>query len=97
MHALLFYSEEDINIIESSLYFLNAVSTEVPKEHDEVSFVKNVIKLVLYALSRKSFSQTIRSKVISNLEKFLLRISHRIFQSREFSVNIQPMQNEIKV
>ena len=90
------YSQEDIDILKSSVCFLNAV-TKVPKEKDEDFFV-NVIKLVLCAMSKKSIPQGIESKVISNLGMFLHHISHRIFQNKEFSVlNQKPMQNEIKV
>ena len=88
-------SEEDIDIIKASLCFLNTV-LRPPKERDEDFFV-NVVKLVLYALSRKSFPQEIRNRVISNLENFLYHISHRIFQSKEFSLNKKPMQHEIQV
>ena len=96
MYISLFCSEEDVDIIKSSLCLLNAV-LKVPKEHDEDFFV-DVMKLVLYALSRKSFPQEIRNRVISNLENFLYHLSHRIFQSKEFSaLNKKPMQHEIQV
>ena len=88
-------SEEDVDIIKASLCFLNAV-LKVSKERDEDFFV-NVVTLVLHALSRKSFPQEIRNKVISDLENFLYNISHWIFQSKEFSLNKKPMQHEIQV
>ena len=91
-----YYSEEDIDIIKASLCFLNTV-LKVPKESDE-DFFANVVKLVLYAWSRKSFPQEIRNKVISNLENFLYQISHRILQSKAFAVlNKKLMQQEIQV
>ena len=68
-----------------------------PKECDE-DFLTNVIKLVLYALSRNSFPQDITKKVISSLENFLYQISHRISHSKEFSaLNKGPMKLEIQV
>ena len=96
IHVVLFYREDDTDIIKSSLYFLNTVLSKA-KEYDEDFFV-NVIKLVLCALSRKSFSQEIKNKVTSNLEEFLCQISHRIFRNKEFSaLNRQPMQSEVQV
>ena len=77
------------------MFFINSVLRT--KECDEDFFV-NVIKLLLYALSRNSFAQDIRNKVASSLEKFLFEISHRIFRSREFAfLNKKPMQTEIQV
>ena len=96
MHLVLFCSEEDVNIIKSSLRFLNAVS-KVPNERDEDFFV-NVIRLVLCGLSRQSFEQDIKSKVIVSLESFLYHISLRINVSKEFNAfNKKLMQSEIKV
>ena len=94
MHILLFCSEEDNDIIESSLHLLNVVLKIVSKEQDEIF---NVVKLVLYALSRKSFPETTKQKVINSLESFLCSVSQEIFHSREFSINTQPMQDEIQV
>ena len=96
MYALLICSEEDINIVKVSLCFLNAVS-KVPKERDEDFFV-NVIKLVLYAISRISCPQHIKNKVINDLEVFVHHMSHRIFQNKVFSaLNQKPMRYEIQV
>ena len=68
-----------------------------PKECDE-DFLTNMIKLVLYALSRNSFPQDITKKVISSLENFLYQISHWISHSKEFSaLNKEPMKLEIQV
>ena len=90
------YSQEDIDILKSSVCFLNAVS-KVPKEKDEDFFV-NVINLVLCAMSKKSIPQEIENNVIGSLEMFLHHISHRIFQNKQFSaLNQKPMQDEIKV
>ena len=89
------YSEEDIAIIKASFCFLNAIK-RISTERDEDFFV-NAIKLVLCALSRKSFSIDVIKKVTGNLENFLNHISHQLFQSREFSINKKPMQQEIQV
>ena len=69
---------------------------KVSKEGDEAFYV-NVIKLILYALSRKSFPQDVKSKVIENLESFLYHISHQLFHSKEFSRNKKIIQQEIQV
>ena len=69
---------------------------KVSKERDEAFFV-NVIKLVLYGLSRKSFPEDVKSKVIGNLESFLHHISHQLFQSKKFSTNKKFIQLEIQV
>ena len=98
MHVIKFFcSEEDINIMKSSLSFLHAVSKK-SKKIDEEFFV-NVIKLVLSALSRKLFSQDqIKNQVSSSLEDYLYHFSHQMFQSKQFSVlNKRLMTPEIEV
>ena len=94
MHNNIPYSEEDIDIVKNTLFFIHSVLRT--KECDELFFV-NVIKLLLCALSRKPFAQDIQNKVSITLENFLYEISCRLFKSREFSVNISHMQREIKV
>ena len=97
MLLIRFCSEEDINIMKSSLFFLHSVS----KKAKEISgdFFVNVIKLVLFALSRKSFTQDhIKNKVSSSLEDFLCQYCQQRFQSKKFSVlNVTPMRTEIQV
>ena len=70
---------------------------KISQERD-IDFLANVMKLVLYALSRKSFPQDITNTVINRLENFLYQISHRICRNAEFSaLNKKPMQLEIQV
>ena len=71
--------------------------SNVSHERDEDFFV-NVIKLVLFGLSRKSFDQDIINKVIDSIKQFLFHISQQIFQNKEFSAfHKKHMQSEIQV
>ena len=83
--------------MKSSLFFLHSVSKKAKESSED--FIVNVIKLVLFSLSRKSFSQdNIKDKVSSSLEDFLYLYSHQRFQNKQFSVlNLRPMKAEIQV
>lgn len=100
INLLLFYSEENNDIIISSLCLLTAILKVMPSVPEDCNedFLVNLIKLVLCILSKNGFSQDTINKVTNILEKFLSQMSIQICKTKKFPFSDKDlMQLELEV
>ena len=91
---MLSFSEEDTATIKNCLYFFE-ISLRNFNKHDE-EFIDLIIQLVLFILSKQSFSQDTINEVGSKLVALLKIIIHKLLYTATFGENNQ-FQAEIQV
>jgi len=87
------FSEEDTAVIKTSLLFLKVTLNAVATKDEE--FIYSIIQLILFVLSKQSFSQNVLDVVATKLVSLLEKFSEGILKLK--TLRKSSLQMEIKV
>jgi len=87
------FSEEDTAVIKSSLYFFEATLTFASTDEE---FINLIFQLILFVLSKQSFSQDVLDTVTSKLVSLLKKFSKNILKTETLGAK-KSLQIEIEV